>query len=86
MAREVDPDGHRTIGVITKCDLMEDGTDACDMLEGRIVPLRQGYVGVVCRNAKDTTMASKTMLVFFEILITKIFLRNLSCIYVISFL
>lgn len=59
----MDPEGHRTIGVITKCDLMDDGCDAVEMLEGRIVPLRQGYVGVVCRNAKDTTMASKTILV-----------------------
>ncbi|CAD7974729.1 unnamed protein product [Amoebophrya sp. A25] len=61
LAREVDPDGDRTIGVITKCDLMDEGTDAIDMLEGRIVPLRQGYVGVVCRNAKDTTNHAKSV-------------------------
>eukprot|EP00392_Amoebophrya_sp_AT5.2_P010597 g10662.t1 len=40
---------------------MDEGTDAIDMLEGRIVPLRQGYVGVVSRNAKDTTNYSKTI-------------------------
>jgi dynamin 1-like protein len=28
LAREVDPDGSRTIGVITKLDLMDLGTDA----------------------------------------------------------
>lgn len=28
IAREVDPDGERTIGVITKIDLMDAGTDA----------------------------------------------------------
>lgn len=53
--------GERTVGVISKCDLMDEGTDAIDMLEGRIVPLRQGYVGVVSRNAKDTTNYSKTI-------------------------
>ncbi|CAD7923987.1 unnamed protein product [Amoebophrya sp. A120] len=61
LAREVDPDGERTVGVVTKCDLMDEGTDAIDMLEGRIVPLRQGYVGVRCRNAKDTTNNAKSI-------------------------
>lgn len=32
MAREVDPDGERTIGVVTKIDLMDEGTDALDLL------------------------------------------------------
>ncbi|CEL93330.1 unnamed protein product [Vitrella brassicaformis CCMP3155] len=53
IAREVDPDGARTIGVLTKCDLMDDGTDALDMLHGKIYPLRRGYVAVVCRSQKD---------------------------------
>jgi len=33
----------RTIGVITKLDLMDEGTDARDILENRILPLRRGY-------------------------------------------
>ena len=53
MARQVDPDGHRTIGVLTKLDLMDQGTDAMDMLSGRIIPLRLGYVGVVNRSQAD---------------------------------
>ena len=32
MAREVDPKGDRTIGVVTKIDLMDEGTDAIDLL------------------------------------------------------
>jgi replication fork clamp-binding protein CrfC len=32
MAREVDPEGERTIGVVTKIDLMDEGTDAIDLL------------------------------------------------------
>ena len=34
--------GLRTIGVITKLDLMDDGTDARDVLENRLLPLRRG--------------------------------------------
>ena len=36
--------GLRTIGVITKLDLMDDGTDAKDILENRLLPLRRGWV------------------------------------------
>lgn len=53
LARKVDPGGHRTLGVITKLDLMDAGTNALDMLQGRIIPLRRGYVGVVNRSQKD---------------------------------
>ncbi|KAI9562772.1 hypothetical protein GHT06_010226 [Daphnia sinensis] len=53
LAKEVDPDGLRTIGVITKLDLMDEGTDARDVLENRLLPLRRGYVGVVNRSQKD---------------------------------
>ncbi|KAJ2235664.1 vacuolar protein sorting-associated protein 1 [Coemansia sp. RSA 1722] len=53
MAREVDPDGTRTIGVLTKVDLMDKGTDVIDILAGRVIPLRLGYVPVVNRGQKD---------------------------------
>merc|ERR1719367_1308883 len=53
MARQADPEGHRTIGVLTKLDLMDEGTDARDVLENRLLPLRRGYVGVVNRSQKD---------------------------------
>lgn len=53
LAREVDPSGERTIGVITKIDLMDKGTDAMDMLKGRLYPLKLGYVGVMCRSQLD---------------------------------
>ncbi|KIJ69655.1 hypothetical protein HYDPIDRAFT_106305 [Hydnomerulius pinastri MD-312] len=53
MAREVDPEGTRTIGVLTKVDLMDQGTDVVDILAGRIIPLRLGYVPVVNRGQRD---------------------------------
>ncbi|XP_071241058.1 dynamin-2-like isoform X4 [Salvelinus alpinus] len=53
IAKEVDPQGLRTIGVITKLDLMDEGTDAKDILENKLLPLRRGYIGVVNRSQKD---------------------------------
>ena len=32
--------GLRTIGVLTKLDLMDEGTDAKDVLENKLLPLR----------------------------------------------
>ncbi|KAM1133490.1 hypothetical protein ACFX19_043442 [Malus domestica] len=53
MAREADPNGFRTIGVITKLDIMDRGTDACNFLLGKVIPLKLGYVGVVNRSQED---------------------------------
>ncbi|KAI0648311.1 Dynamin central region-domain-containing protein [Trametes meyenii] len=53
LAREVDPEGQRTIGVLTKVDLMDQGTDVVDILAGRVIPLRLGYVPVVNRGQRD---------------------------------
>nr|KAF6400836.1 dynamin 2 [Rousettus aegyptiacus] len=51
--RVYSPHGLRTIGVITKLDLMDEGTDARDVLENKLLPLRRGYIGVVNRSQKD---------------------------------
>jgi GTP-binding protein EngB required for normal cell division len=53
MARFADPQGLRTIGVITKIDIMDPGTDACKMLLGEEIALRLGYVGVKNRGQAD---------------------------------
>ncbi|KAF9115682.1 vacuolar protein sorting-associated protein 1 [Mortierella sp. AM989] len=53
LARDVDPEGARTIGVLTKVDLMDVGTDVVDILAGRVIPLRLGYVPVVNRGQRD---------------------------------
>lgn len=45
--------GVRTIGVLTKLDLMDEGTNAREILENKVLPLRRGYVGVVNRSQKD---------------------------------
>ncbi|GFP99441.1 dynamin-related protein 3a [Phtheirospermum japonicum] len=57
MAGIADPDGYRTIGVITKLDIMDRGTDARNFLLGKVIPLRLGYVGVVNRSQEDIQLS-----------------------------
>ena len=53
VAREVDPSGSRTIGVITKLDLMDDGTDAKEILLNNLLPLKRGTVWRVLHCCQD---------------------------------
>ncbi|CCG81694.1 putative Dynamin-like GTPase Dnm1 [Taphrina deformans PYCC 5710] len=53
LARQVDPQGKRTIGVLTKLDLMDHGTNALDILSGRVYPLKLGFIGCVNRSQQD---------------------------------
>ncbi|CAM6046667.1 unnamed protein product [Sphagnum compactum] len=53
IAREVDPEGERTFGVLTKLDLMDKGTNALDVLEGQAYRLQHPWVGVVNRSQQD---------------------------------
>lgn len=56
LARQVDPQGKRTIGVLSKLDLMDQGTNALDILSGKVYPLKLGFVGVVNRSQQDVQM------------------------------
>ncbi len=53
MAQSADPKGLRTIGVITKIDIMDKGTNAKKTLLGQEVSLRLGFVGVKLRSQQD---------------------------------
>eukprot|EP01114_Cavostelium_apophysatum_P006134 TRINITY_DN1737_c0_g1_i2.p1 TRINITY_DN1737_c0_g1~~TRINITY_DN1737_c0_g1_i2.p1 ORF type:complete len:581 (-),score=199.30 TRINITY_DN1737_c0_g1_i2:39-1781(-) len=53
LAREVDPLGERTIGVLTKVDIMDKGTNAVNVLSGRTIPLKLGFIGVINRSQHD---------------------------------
>lgn len=55
-AKRVDPKGVRTIGVITKMDLV-DPMDGKEILLNNKYPLRLGYIGVVCRTPPPTSSA-----------------------------
>uniref|UniRef100_A0A5S6R116 Probable deoxycytidylate deaminase n=1 Tax=Trichuris muris TaxID=70415 RepID=A0A5S6R116_TRIMR len=54
LARKVDPQGDRTLAVVTKLDLMDYGTDATDLLLGKLIPIKLGIIGVVNRSNQDT--------------------------------
>lgn len=54
MARKIDDKGERTIGCITKIDIMDRGTDARSVLLNKgQVPLKLGYVGIKNRSQAD---------------------------------
>lgn len=57
-SRRVDPRGERTIGVITKMDLV-DPDRGVTMLSDKKYPLRLGYVGVVSRIPQTTALFSR---------------------------
>ncbi|XP_074646094.1 dynamin-1-like protein [Tubulanus polymorphus] len=59
LAKEVDPDGRRTLAVVSKLDLMDHGTDAFDALSGRIIPVKLGIIGVVNRSQHDINSDKK---------------------------
>ncbi|WCJ19451.1 dynamin-like protein [Euphorbia peplus] len=51
--REVDPSGDRTLGVLTKLDLMDKGINPLDVIEGRSYRLQHPWVGIVNRSQAD---------------------------------
>ncbi|CAE6049588.1 unnamed protein product [Arabidopsis arenosa] len=53
LAKEVDPTGDRTFGVLTKLDLMDKGTNALEVIEGRSYRLKYPWVGIVNRSQAD---------------------------------
>lgn len=58
-SRRVDPRGERTIGVITKMDLV-DPDRGNEILSDKKYPLRLGYVGVVSRIPQTSGLFSRT--------------------------
>ena len=53
LAKEIDVTGTRTLGVLTKLDIMDAGTDARKVLMNEEIPLKLGYVGVKNRSKQD---------------------------------
>ncbi|XP_016116356.1 interferon-induced GTP-binding protein Mx3-like [Sinocyclocheilus grahami] len=51
MAQKVDPEGKRTVGILTKPDLIDRGTESkiMDIAQNKTIPLRKGYIMVKCR-------------------------------------
>uniref|UniRef100_A0A8C7VAE7 Interferon-induced GTP-binding protein Mx n=1 Tax=Oryzias sinensis TaxID=183150 RepID=A0A8C7VAE7_9TELE len=57
MAQEVDPEGERTLGILTKPDLVDKGTEetVVDIINNKAIPLKKGYMIVRCRGQKEIT-------------------------------
>ena len=61
LIKEYDPEGIRTVGILTKLDLMNEGTDITCYLENKIsrdLQLKMGYFGVKNRNKIQSTELS----------------------------
>ncbi|NXC15059.1 MX protein, partial [Corythaeola cristata] len=55
MAQEVDPNGERTLGILTKPDLVDRGTEGSviKIIRNLVIPLKKGYMIVKCRGQQD---------------------------------
>ncbi|CUV04706.1 unnamed protein product [Cryptosporidium hominis] len=53
IAREVDPEGVRTIGVLSKLDTVENYSTTLQVLSNQSYPLNRGYVAVMCRDSRQ---------------------------------
>ncbi|XP_064008625.1 interferon-induced GTP-binding protein Mx-like [Pogoniulus pusillus] len=55
MAQEVDPSGERTLGILTKPDLVDKGTEesVIKIMQNLLIPLKKGYMMVKCRGQQD---------------------------------
>nr|XP_046240531.1 interferon-induced GTP-binding protein Mx-like [Scatophagus argus] len=57
MAQEVDPDGERTLGILTKPDLVDKGTEetVVNIVHNEVIHLKKGYMIVRCRGQQEIT-------------------------------
>nr|QGU21439.1 interferon-induced GTP binding protein Mx [Planiliza haematocheilus] len=57
MAQQVDPEGERTLGILTKPDLVDKGTEetVVKIVHNEVIPLTKGYMIVRCRGQKEIT-------------------------------
>lgn len=56
LAKLVDPQCERTVGILTKLDKVEDGSDTdrvCRILKNKTMPLKMGYFGLVNRTTEQ---------------------------------
>ncbi|KAA0722606.1 Interferon-induced GTP-binding protein [Triplophysa tibetana] len=55
MAQDEDPEGERTLGILTKPDLVDKGTEqtVVDIVHNEVIHLTKGYMIVRCRGQKE---------------------------------
>lgn len=54
IAKELDPKGERSIGVLTKVDIMDEGTSCEKILKNLEIPLKYGYIAIKGRTTLET--------------------------------
>ena len=57
------------MAVVSKLDLMDHGTDAYDVLCGRVIPVKLGIIGVINRSQLDIKN-KKVIIKIFKILMS----------------
>ncbi|KAK3569103.1 hypothetical protein QTP86_022130, partial [Hemibagrus guttatus] len=55
MTSKVDPNGQRTLGILTKPDLVDKGAEesVVNTVNNQVIPLKKGYMIVKCRGQQD---------------------------------
>ncbi|KAM9486963.1 interferon-induced GTP-binding protein Mx-like isoform 2-T3 [Clarias gariepinus] len=55
MTHKVDPNGQRTLGILTKPDLVDKGAEesVVNTVNNQVIPLKKGYMIVKCRGQQD---------------------------------
>ncbi|KAL2081403.1 hypothetical protein ACEWY4_023256 [Coilia grayii] len=55
MAKKVDPEGQRTLGILTKPDLVDKGAEegVVSIINNKVITLKKGYMLVKCRGQQD---------------------------------
>ncbi|KAH7648708.1 hypothetical protein FG379_002178 [Cryptosporidium bovis] len=61
IAREVDPEGKRTIGVLSKLDTVENYTSLIQILNNKLYPLSRGHIAVMCRDLRQRNSGIKSL-------------------------
>ena len=54
LSKQFDYSGERTLGVLTKVDLMDKGTNCKEILSNKLIPLKYGYIAVKNRSKLDS--------------------------------
>ena len=54
LSKQFDYSGERTLGVLTKFDLMDKGTNCKEILSNKLIPLKYGYIAVKNRSKLDS--------------------------------
>ncbi|KAB5576866.1 hypothetical protein PHYPO_G00203430 [Pangasianodon hypophthalmus] len=55
MTKKMDPNGQRTLGILTKPDLVDKGAEksVVNTVNNQVIPLKKGYMIVKCRGQQD---------------------------------